>query len=137
MHPALLDAALQLTRAVLPATSGAQLPFAFTDVRLYATGATELHVRADARDDGVRVLLTDGAGALVASVGALTLRPVTAGRLRAALSVPDLHRVVFRPVPDALPAEPSRSSCWAGARCPRPSARPRPRSSPRTARAGC
>ncbi|MFI8908609.1 type I polyketide synthase [Streptomyces albidoflavus] len=106
VHPALLDAALQLTRAVLPATTGAQLPFAFTDVRLYATGATELHVRADARDDGVRVLLTDGAGALVASVGALTLRPVTAGRLRAALSVPDLHRVVFRPVPGALPAEP-------------------------------
>ncbi|MFI9764846.1 type I polyketide synthase [Streptomyces sp. NPDC051963] len=100
VHPALLDAALQVMRAVVPASAEAQLPFQFTDVRLYATGATELRVRVDVRDDGIRVAMTDGAGAPVAYIGAMELRPVVSDQLRAALSVPDLYRVVFRSVPD-------------------------------------
>ncbi|MET8116967.1 type I polyketide synthase [Streptomyces prasinus] len=103
VHPALLDAALQVMRAVVPASAEAQLPFQFTDARLYATGATELRVRVDVRDDGIRAAITDGAGAPVACVGTLVLRPVSADRLRAALPVPDLYRVVFRPVPDVAP----------------------------------
>ncbi|MFJ9214099.1 type I polyketide synthase [Streptomyces sp. NPDC102264] len=99
VHPALLDAALQVMRAVVPAPAEAQLPFQFTDVRLYATGATELRVRVDVRDDGIRATITDAAGAPVAYIGALRLRPVSADLLRAALSVPDLYRVVLRPVP--------------------------------------
>ncbi|MFD5914899.1 type I polyketide synthase [Streptomyces massasporeus] len=105
VHPALLDAALQVMRAVAPATAEARLPFQFTDVRLYATGATELRVRVDVQDDGIRAVVTDGAGAPVAYIGAMVLRPVGADQLRAALSVPDLYRVVFRSVPDA-PAVP-------------------------------
>ncbi|MEV5879656.1 type I polyketide synthase [Streptomyces sp. NPDC052101] len=109
VHPALLDAALQVMRAVVPASVEAQLPFQFTDVRLYATGATELRVRVDVRDDGIRAAITDSAGAPVAYIGALGLRPVSADQLRAALSVPDLYRVVFRPVPDVPPVtEPVR-----------------------------
>ncbi|OIK05301.1 type I polyketide synthase [Streptomyces monashensis] len=105
IHPALLDAALQVMRAVVPAAEEARLPFQFTDVRLYATGATELRVRVDVRGDGIRAWLTDPAGAPVAYVGAMRLRPVGADRLRAALSVPDLYRVAFRPVPE-VPAIP-------------------------------
>ncbi|MER5891282.1 type I polyketide synthase, partial [Streptomyces sp. NPDC001941] len=109
VHPALFDAALQVMRAVVPASVEAQLPFEFTDVRLYATGATELRVRVDVLDDGVRAVLTDSAGAPVAYVGALGLRRVSADQLRAALSVPDLYRVVFRPVPYGPPlSEPVR-----------------------------
>ncbi|MFD4242837.1 type I polyketide synthase [Streptomyces sp. NPDC058525] len=109
VHPALLDAALQVMRAVVPASAEAQLPFQFTDVRLYATGATELRVRVDVRDDGIRAAITDPAGAPVAYVGALRLRPVSAGLLRAALTVPDLYRVAFRPVPQVpAVAEPVR-----------------------------
>ncbi|MCX5016602.1 SDR family NAD(P)-dependent oxidoreductase [Streptomyces sp. NBC_00555] len=109
VHPALLDAALQVMRAAVPASAEAQLPFQFTDVRLYATGATELRVRVDVRDDGIRAAITDPAGAPVAYVGALRLRPVSAGLLRAALTVPDLYRVAFRPVPQVpAVAEPVR-----------------------------
>ncbi|MEU9250574.1 type I polyketide synthase [Streptomyces sp. NPDC048270] len=105
VHPALLDAALQVMRAVVPASAEAQLPFQFSDVRLYATGATELHVRVDVRDEEIRATVTDPGGAPVAYVGALRLRPVSAGLLRAALTVPDLYRVAFRPVPQ-VPAVP-------------------------------
>ncbi|MEU6162048.1 type I polyketide synthase [Streptomyces sp. NPDC047130] len=103
VHPALLDAALQVMRAVLPASAEARIPFAFTDVRLYATGATELHVRVDLHDDAIRATITDPAGAPVMHIGGLRLRPVDAGQLRAALPVPDLYRVAFRPVPKTPP----------------------------------
>ncbi|MBO4208045.1 acyltransferase domain-containing protein, partial [Micromonospora echinofusca] len=83
LHPALLDAALHAIDLPLPGATGgtAQLPFAWTDVRLHAEGATTLRVRitpvgpagptGPAGSDGYALALCDGTGAPVASVGAL------------------------------------------------------------------
>ncbi|MFF6783329.1 SDR family NAD(P)-dependent oxidoreductase [Streptomyces sp. NPDC012510] len=82
LHPALLDAALQpLALGILGADRPggtavpAGLPFAWSGVRLHATGAAELHVRLTPRDDGaVSVRATTPDGLPVLDVDALTLR---------------------------------------------------------------
>ncbi|MEU0437903.1 type I polyketide synthase [Streptomyces sp. NPDC006290] len=88
LHPALFDAALHALGLATPGANadapaeGARLPFAWTGVRLYATGATGLRVRlAAAEDGGVALDLADPTGAPVATVGSLVLRPVPAGGL--------------------------------------------------------
>jgi pimaricinolide synthase PimS1 len=88
LHPALFDAALHALGLATPGASadapaeGARLPFAWTGVRLHATGATGLRVRlAAAEDGGVALDLADPTGAPVATVGSLVLRPVPAGGL--------------------------------------------------------
>nr|WP_240436307.1 type I polyketide synthase [Streptomyces sporangiiformans] len=101
LHPALLDAALHplglsltLGAAEDPTDGeseaedrGAGLPFAWTGVRLHASGATALRVRlTPSGDDGVSVLAVDETGALVASVESLVLRPVADEQLAAAQS---------------------------------------------------
>ncbi|MGW0964456.1 SDR family NAD(P)-dependent oxidoreductase, partial [Streptomyces gelaticus] len=64
---------------------GAGLPFAWTGVRLHASGAATLRVRlTPSGDDGVSVLAVDETGAPVASVESLVLRPVADERLAAA-----------------------------------------------------
>ncbi|WP_455711584.1 SDR family NAD(P)-dependent oxidoreductase [Streptomyces bottropensis] len=87
LHPALLDAALQpLALGILGAgrpggtAVPAGLPFAWSGVRLYATGAAELHVALTPTDDGaVRVRATTPDGLPVLDIDALTLRaPSTA-----------------------------------------------------------
>ena len=85
LHPALLDAALHAVAAMTPdREAGApRLPFAWSGVRLRATGATRLRVRLASAGDGVSVVLADGDG-VVASVDALTLRAAAAGALTAA-----------------------------------------------------
>jgi acyl transferase domain-containing protein len=80
VHPALLDAALHAI-ALGPADagqSGPSLPFAWADVEMYTPGATWARVRVapSASGDGVSVLLADGRGRPVASVGSLVLRPL-------------------------------------------------------------
>ncbi|PJE98121.1 hypothetical protein CUT44_08910, partial [Streptomyces carminius] len=115
IHPALLDSALHAA-AFLPGRSGAdapaRLPFAWNGVALHASGATVLRVRVRPCGDDLAIEMTDPTGAPVASVGALTMRPV------------DVHRIgdrdgtggmLFRtdwtalpmppagPVPDAVP----------------------------------
>ncbi|GAA2691285.1 polyketide synthase 12 [Actinosynnema pretiosum] len=80
IHPALLDAALHTAHFCLPTGTGRRaglLPFAWTGVRLHASGATTVraHARATGGDgDGVTVRLLDGAGRPVADVAALTFR---------------------------------------------------------------
>ncbi|MGW2546055.1 type I polyketide synthase, partial [Kitasatospora sp. NPDC001574] len=86
MHPALFDAALHaigVGGALLPSADGAQLPFAFSGVRVLGTAADTLRVRltAGSSAESVRLLFADGTGLPVARVEALTLRPVTAGQL--------------------------------------------------------
>ncbi|ADP82252.1 type I polyketide synthase [Pseudofrankia inefficax] len=88
LHPALFDAALH--PLVLAATSGAGdrlgLPFAWSGVRLFATGATTL--RASITPTGpatYQVVLADPDGELVAAVAALRTRPVTPEQLAAAV----------------------------------------------------
>ncbi|WP_399552568.1 type I polyketide synthase [Streptomyces sp. YIM 98790] len=86
LHPALLDASLHA--AGLDGADGAdgpdglRMPFGWTDVHLYATGARTLRVRmSPAGPDAVTLLLADEAGQPVATVGRLALRPVDAGAL--------------------------------------------------------
>ncbi|MEV5880883.1 type I polyketide synthase [Streptomyces sp. NPDC052101] len=87
VHPALLDAALHGI-ALLSAADGEEaprgLPFSWEGVRLYATGATGVRVRlSSAGAAAVAVTIADDSGLPVASVDALTLRPVTAEQVRA------------------------------------------------------
>ncbi|WP_242887716.1 type I polyketide synthase [Actinomadura litoris] len=105
LHPALLDAALQATRllgADVPEDGRIPLPFAWTGVRLHASGASALRVRAtrDEAASAYAITVTDRGGAPVASIGSLVLRPVAPDRLVPA------HDLVYRlePVPITLPA---------------------------------
>jgi acyl transferase domain-containing protein/NADPH:quinone reductase-like Zn-dependent oxidoreductase len=124
VHPVLLDAALQAIGlgpwaqpgGPLAAADGSPLmPFSWTGVRLHATGATTLRVRVTAAADGVVAMqAADAAGAPVASVSALVLRPLPVGRLAGAAAVRDaLWRVDWQRAGDqgageqgAGPAEP-------------------------------
>ncbi|NEA54884.1 SDR family NAD(P)-dependent oxidoreductase [Streptomyces sp. SID13666] len=92
LHPALLDAALHavalggpgLMSGPADADAGAMwLPFAWSDVTLHASGATALRVRLApaATPGGVSVRVADAEGGAVASIGTLTLRPVSAAQL--------------------------------------------------------
>ncbi|MEU9857946.1 SDR family NAD(P)-dependent oxidoreductase [Streptomyces sp. NPDC047974] len=102
VHPALLDAVLHplvLDAAKDSAPDEIRLPFAWSDTVLHASGATALRVRiSPAGPDTVSLLLADTTGAPVASVAALTLRPVPKARLgRAADTTPDaLYRVEWQ-----------------------------------------
>ncbi|WP_285786429.1 polyketide synthase dehydratase domain-containing protein, partial [Microbispora sp. NBRC 16548] len=115
LHPALLDAALQATSllgADAPEDGRIPLPFAWSGVRLHASGATVLRVRAMSRSapGGASPAAPDGAagyaltitghdGAPVASIGRLVLRAVDRDRLAPA------RDLLYRPgrVPVTLP----------------------------------
>ncbi|MBA0052500.1 SDR family NAD(P)-dependent oxidoreductase [Streptomyces sp. AJS327] len=89
LHPALLDAALQARGFAVPGADGEEealrLPFAWTGVTLLAGGADRLRVRLRATDaDAISLALADSAGAPVAVVDSLLVRPVTAAQLAAA-----------------------------------------------------
>ncbi|MGW2367203.1 type I polyketide synthase, partial [Streptomyces sp. NPDC001667] len=100
VHPALLDAALHAVgAAALPSSEdeGIRLPFSWSGVSLYATGASVLRVRLSSEGaDGsaLSMEVTDGDGALVATVASLVTRPVSAEQINAAGGV--LHRSMFQ-----------------------------------------
>ncbi|MFD5396311.1 SDR family NAD(P)-dependent oxidoreductase [Streptomyces sp. NPDC127097] len=107
LHPALLDAVLQtfgLSDDL--GTDGPGLPFAWAGVRLHAVGAASLRARlTPTGDGGMRILAVDDAGAPVATIDALTTRPVpAAGQLASAGGGQReaLYAVEWAPV--ALPA---------------------------------
>ncbi|MFD7118772.1 type I polyketide synthase, partial [Streptomyces sp. NPDC059922] len=78
LHPALLDAALHGVALMDDADALGGLPFAWSGVRLHASGATVLRVRlSPAGADGVALAVADGAGAPVATIDSLVLRPVS------------------------------------------------------------
>ncbi|MFE1273319.1 SDR family NAD(P)-dependent oxidoreductase, partial [Streptomyces sp. NPDC058758] len=116
LHPALLDAALHPLLPGVVAGSGEELlPFAWSDVRIHAVGASALRVRityAAPGSDVVSLTVTDGSGAPVASVGALSLRPLSRDALRAAAGAgrDGLFPVVWSevPLPDGAPAPSDR-----------------------------
>ncbi|MBO1420378.1 polyketide synthase dehydratase domain-containing protein, partial [Streptomyces sp. FH025] len=87
LHPALLDAALHaIELGALPSTGETRLPFIWTGVRLYATGAATARVRlASAGSDAVSLLIADGAGRPVATVESLALRPMSREQLAGAV----------------------------------------------------
>ncbi|MEV5880263.1 SDR family NAD(P)-dependent oxidoreductase [Streptomyces sp. NPDC052101] len=109
VHPALLDAALHVLAAVDTGErpeNTVLLPFAWTDVALYATGGTELRVRVDVTEtDGsgghqVSLLATDPAGEPVLYAAGLRVQQAHAQQLRpsAPTAPDDLYRVDFQPV---------------------------------------
>ncbi|MFL6118637.1 SDR family NAD(P)-dependent oxidoreductase, partial [Actinophytocola sp.] len=85
LHPALLDAALHgmdLGAIEHADDAGSYLAFAWTGMRLHATGATALRVRlAPAGPDAVSLTIADSAGAPVADAESLAVRPVSAEKL--------------------------------------------------------
>ncbi len=99
LHPALLDAALQATSLVAAGDPDRiVLPFAWTGFTLSSTGATELRVHAKPTGaDAFTLTVTDPAGAMVASLAELALRPLSPSR--AGIATDALFRVGRRPVP--------------------------------------
>ncbi|MFD5466845.1 SDR family NAD(P)-dependent oxidoreductase [Kitasatospora sp. NPDC127059] len=101
LHPALFDAALHVT-----ALSGAEhdgrtrLPFAWRGVAVHAVGATAVRVRLTlSGPDTVGLSITDRSGAPVASVEALTVRPLADGQGAAPVVRRDaLYRLSWQPV---------------------------------------
>ncbi|MEU6776299.1 SDR family NAD(P)-dependent oxidoreductase [Streptomyces sp. NPDC046759] len=78
LHPALLDAALEVARCVADGggdTDRLLVPTVWRDVVLHAVGAERLRVRigGGGRPEGVSVELADPSGAAVASVGLVAL----------------------------------------------------------------
>ncbi|WP_254390400.1 type I polyketide synthase, partial [Streptomyces sp. AC550_RSS872] len=80
VHPALLDAALHAMAFAGDREGGVRLPFSWTGVQLYATGATAARVRLTGSGDQLALLLTDETGQPVLSVGSLVTRPAAVGR---------------------------------------------------------
>jgi rifamycin polyketide synthase module 1/2/3 len=97
LHPALFDAALHPI-AVCWGEAQALLPFSWSGVELFATGATALRVRLTRGGDAIAVQLADGAGLPVAAVKSLVLRPVPLKDL-----TNSLYRIAWTPIalPDA------------------------------------
>ncbi|MFI6692720.1 type I polyketide synthase [Streptomyces sp. NPDC050433] len=94
LHPAALDAAIQAVGLAETIDVESGMPFSWSGVDLYATGATKLRVRVTpTRGDAVTVLIADQAGDPVASVESLVLRP--AGILNAASAAATRHDSLF------------------------------------------
>ncbi|MFH9612746.1 SDR family NAD(P)-dependent oxidoreductase [Streptomyces pratensis] len=107
LHPALLDAALHAADLDAPPRGEVLLPFAWTGVRLHATGASALRVRITRGDgDTIGLHLADTAGAPVADIEAMTSLPV-----------PDddvLYSVRWAPHPRPLTTAPLRTAVLDG-----------------------
>ncbi|MCD9875957.1 type I polyketide synthase [Streptomyces guryensis] len=104
IHPALLDAALHapLLTGSAGEAQALRVPFAWTGVRLYAAGASEVRVRvAPTGADALSVTLADPAGRPVARVDSLVTR-----ELPVPTAEPDVVRqALWRPA--WTPVEPS------------------------------
>ncbi|WP_367139292.1 MULTISPECIES: SDR family NAD(P)-dependent oxidoreductase, partial [Streptomyces] len=84
LHPALLDSALHAIGAggLVPVEDGPLLPFAWSGVSVRAAGAAALRVKVSRTGtDAVSLTVADAAGGLVATVGSLSLRPVSREQL--------------------------------------------------------
>ncbi|MEV6771980.1 type I polyketide synthase [Nocardia sp. NPDC051030] len=102
IHPALLDACLHAAAFSGLFDEQAVLPFAWSQVGLHATGATQVRVRLSPVGAGsVTLSIADPAGQPVLSAESLALRPVSE-ELRASRQQPggdSLYRVDWVPVP--------------------------------------
>ncbi|WP_158828203.1 SDR family NAD(P)-dependent oxidoreductase, partial [Streptomyces sp. NRRL S-118] len=81
LHPALFDAALHGALLSKEAGTPVDLPFSWSGVRLGRTGPTRVRVRITPAGSALRVDIADDAGAMVAAVDALGLRPLEPGQL--------------------------------------------------------
>ncbi|MFE0176326.1 SDR family NAD(P)-dependent oxidoreductase [Streptomyces sp. NPDC059002] len=104
LHPALFDAALHAdglgAREAADTEEGARLPFSWTGVSLYASGATALRVRLRGSDT-LSLQLADPTGAPVAAVDGLVSRPVDPETLAAQGRADDLYRLAWPALPVA------------------------------------
>ncbi|MFI9629694.1 type I polyketide synthase [Streptomyces sp. NPDC052042] len=117
LHPALLDAALHAIVVGEPSDAddaghAGRLPFAWSGVSVYGSGAETLRVRltrAGTSSDAVRLRITDGLGRPVASVDSLLLRAVTPEQLaEAGAGLREaLFRVAWEPCEPAVETEPA------------------------------
>ncbi|MER6144984.1 beta-ketoacyl synthase N-terminal-like domain-containing protein [Streptomyces sparsogenes] len=104
VHPVLLDAALQPALLTGVADDRLWQPFAWSGVRLWATGARAARVRlapvATTDDRELRVDVWDAAGAPVLSVASVVLRPRAARQVREAsrAAASGLYAVGWAPV---------------------------------------
>ncbi|MEV5893419.1 SDR family NAD(P)-dependent oxidoreductase [Nonomuraea fuscirosea] len=110
IHPALLDAALHAIDLATPGTGAVELPFAWTDVTLHATGATKLLVHLTPGPHAVSIEAADEAGNPVVSIGSLALREVSADQLTRRPT--SLYHLEWVPV---LPAQPGGGHRWIAA----------------------
>jgi acyl transferase domain-containing protein/NADPH:quinone reductase-like Zn-dependent oxidoreductase/acyl carrier protein len=95
VHPALLDSALHAGLSELvgarqdqggdPAGDGVRLPFVFSGVELFTSGASSMRVSLiPAGDETVSLLVADDTGKLVASIDSLVTREISTTQLSAA-----------------------------------------------------
>ncbi|MFE7976079.1 SDR family NAD(P)-dependent oxidoreductase, partial [Streptomyces shenzhenensis] len=116
IHPALLDTALHSLAlpGLLSGEDECHLPFSWSGVTLHATGVSSARVRIRRLGEGATsVELLDEAGAAIATVRSLALRPVTLEQLRSARvsSVESLYGVAWSPLENAgSAASPSPSA---------------------------
>ncbi|MFB7919540.1 type I polyketide synthase, partial [Streptomyces sp. NPDC056061] len=95
LHPALLDSALHALGLAGDGQGQGRLPFAWSGVSLYASGANTLRVRLELRGAAeVRLEIADSTGAPVAVVESLALRAISAEQVRAARAA--FHESLFR-----------------------------------------
>ncbi|MFI6108985.1 SDR family NAD(P)-dependent oxidoreductase, partial [Streptomyces sp. NPDC051310] len=105
LHPALFDAALHGALLSKEAGTPVDLPFSWSGVRLGRTGSTRVRVRITPEGSALRVDVADDAGAMVAAVDALGLRPLEPGQLDRAQGAGDtLLQVDWAEVTAAPPA---------------------------------
>ncbi|MFE6881010.1 SDR family NAD(P)-dependent oxidoreductase [Streptomyces sp. NPDC057702] len=108
LHPALLDATLHAIGLMGAPDAPGRLPFAWSGVRLHASGATALRVRlTPTGSEGVSLAVADGAGSPVASVDSLVLRPAAPDQIAGDALGDALFGVDWTPVAPPEGASPS------------------------------
>ncbi|MFJ8630374.1 SDR family NAD(P)-dependent oxidoreductase [Streptomyces sp. NPDC093568] len=104
LHPALLDTLLHALALRGQDDGEALLPFLWSGVSVLAAGATTVRARLRPAGDGeVALRVADAAGAPVASVESLLLRPASVAAPSTPAGVDDLYRLAWTPaaeVPD-------------------------------------
>jgi acyl transferase domain-containing protein/NADPH:quinone reductase-like Zn-dependent oxidoreductase len=105
LHPALLDAAVQVAFLGDMGVPPGALPFAWEGVSLPATGAAALRVRLAPNGPGVSITAADVLGEPVAAVESLTLR--AAATPAGVLAYDSLFALDWTPLPEAGAAEPA------------------------------
>ncbi|WP_431772536.1 SDR family NAD(P)-dependent oxidoreductase [Streptomyces cucumeris] len=108
LHPALLDAALQVPVAgLIDSESEAVMPFSWNGITVHTRGASSLRVAFRRKgSDSSTMLLTDGAGEPVASFDSIVARPVSRAQLRSAMDTAtgtDVNDASYRVTWRALP----------------------------------
>ncbi|MBI0318759.1 SDR family NAD(P)-dependent oxidoreductase [Streptomyces javensis] len=121
VHPALLDAVLHAVALtgfeqqsdVESGSGSVRVPFAWSGVRLHASGASVVRVRLTrAGSDAVALEVADAAGQPVASIESLVLRPISAEQLQAAQTsrYDSLFQLDWHPLD--LPRESAAVGSW-------------------------